>query len=64
MAMYLLDVVAIALGLTDVAFAARVTPVTSPLLNANGYLRDRRTRFGFVAMNTDEMTTQIMLATE
>ena len=57
MTMYLLDVVAIALGLTDVAFAAGVTPVTSPFLNANRHLRDRRTGFGFVAMNTDEMAT-------
>lgn len=64
----LLDVVAIAdFVAANQSLAARVAPATGSVLNSNGLFRSQRKKGstdGFITMNADEMTTQIVLPTE
>ena len=64
----LLDVVAITgFVATNPSLAARVAPATGSALNTNGLLRSHREKGStdrFIAMNADEMTTQIVLPAE
>jgi hypothetical protein len=64
---YLLDVMAITVSASaDPSFAARVAPPTGSTLNADSLLGggEERCTDDFIAVDADEMTTQVMLPAE
>ena len=64
--LHLLDVVAVAwIGPANEAFATRVTPTASRLLHTDwGFRGAVRDNLGFVAVYTDQVASQVMLAAE